>query len=150
MLTLIRCRSHPRVTAVARKRFRSFWQKRWWQLHLNTHTPLTLRGWSGLTTPLCMHSTRSHPKTSSHAHRQGTYGHSRLSSLSHWTDSGIKSGISVRELISIKKKKIEHSNILKKILAGEEKATRVSTGVRSRLAKLWNCTRQLRETTGNE
>ena len=29
-------------------------------------------------------------ETSSHATSQGTHGHSRLSALSHWTDSGIR------------------------------------------------------------
>ena len=45
-------------------------------------------------------------ETSSHTTHQETLGHSHLSSLSHWgTDPGLKSGISVCELISIKKKK---------------------------------------------
>ena len=33
--------------------------------------------------PLCRHSVGAYQKTSSHATRQGTLGHSRLSSLSH-------------------------------------------------------------------
>ena len=83
----------------------------------------------GLTMPLSRHSVGAYQETSSHATRQGTLGHSRLSSLSHWTDSGIKSGISVPELISIEKKKkksasrewiVEHSP---QILAGEGKAS---------------------------
>ena len=53
------------------------------RLHLNTHTPLTKRSRSGLTTPLSRHSVRTYPETSSHATCQGTSGHSRLSSLSH-------------------------------------------------------------------
>ena len=45
-------------------------------------------------------------ETSSHGTPQGTLGHSRLSSLEPlWTDRGLKSGISVRELISTLKKK---------------------------------------------
>ena len=52
-------------------------------LHLNTHTSLTQRSRSGLTIPLCMHSVGTVPETSSHATCQGTFGHSRLSSLSH-------------------------------------------------------------------
>ena len=57
----------PRVTAVARKRHRSFCQ----------------RSRSGLTMPLSKHSVGTYPETSSHATRQGTLGYSRLSSLSH-------------------------------------------------------------------
>ena len=34
--------------------------------------------------PLSMHSVGTYQETSSHASRQGTLGHSRLSSLSHW------------------------------------------------------------------
>ena len=55
--------------------------------------------------PLSRHSERTYPETSSHATDQGTLGHSRLSSLSSWTDPSVKSGISVRELISTKKNK---------------------------------------------
>ena len=41
-------------------------------------------------------------ETSSHATRQGTLGHSRLAELAEplWNDIGVKSGISVLELIS--------------------------------------------------
>ena len=52
-------------------------------LHLNTHTPLTKRSRGGLAMPLCMHSVGTYQKTSSHATRQETLDHSRLSSLSH-------------------------------------------------------------------
>ena len=53
------------------------------RLHLNIHTPLTQRSRSGLTMPLSMLSVGTYQETSSHATRQGTLGHSRLSSLSH-------------------------------------------------------------------
>ena len=53
-------------------------------LHLYTHTPLTERSRSGLTMPLSRHSLGTYQETSSHATRQGTLGHSRLSSLSHY------------------------------------------------------------------
>ena len=33
--------------------------------------------------PLCRHSVGTYQETNSHANRQGTLGHSRLSSLSH-------------------------------------------------------------------
>ena len=53
------------------------------RLHLNTHTPLTQRGRSGLTMPLFRHSVGTYQETNSHATHQGTLGHSRLSLLSH-------------------------------------------------------------------
>ena len=53
------------------------------RLHLITHTPLTQRSRSRLTMPLFRHTVGTYQKTSSHATRQGTLGHSRLSSLSH-------------------------------------------------------------------
>ena len=53
------------------------------RLHLNTHTPLTQRSWSGLTMPLSRHGVGTHQETSSHATRKGNLGHSRLTSLSH-------------------------------------------------------------------
>ena len=43
----------------------------------------SLLGRSGLTMPLSRHSVGTYQETSSHATRQGTLGHSRLSSLSH-------------------------------------------------------------------
>ena len=52
-------------------------------VHLNTHTPLTERSRSGLTIPLCRDSVGTYQETSSYATRQGTLGHSRLSSQSH-------------------------------------------------------------------
>ena len=54
------------------------------KLHLNTHVLLTQRSRSGLTTPSSRHSVGTYPETSSHVTCQGTLGHSRLSSLSHW------------------------------------------------------------------
>ena len=62
------------------------------RLHLNMHTPLTQRSRNGLSTPLSRHSVGTYKETSSHAIRQGTFG--------LWTDPGLKSGISVRKLIS--------------------------------------------------
>ena len=53
------------------------------RLHLNRHTPLTQRSRSGLTMLLSRYSVGTYQETSSHAARQGTLGHSRLSSLSH-------------------------------------------------------------------
>ena len=53
------------------------------RLHLNTHTPLTQQSRSGLTMSLCMRSVDNYPEMSSHATRQGIFGHNRLSSPSH-------------------------------------------------------------------
>ena len=112
VVTLIRCPSHPCVTAVACKRPQSFCQKCRWLVPLNTHTPLTQWSCSGLTIPLSRHSVGTYQKMSSHASHQGTLSHSHLSSLSH---CGLiltkKSWISVRELISSlkKEKKKRHS-----------------------------------------
>ena len=80
------------------------------RLHLNTHIPLTQRSRSGLTMPLSRHSAGTYPETSSHATCQGTFGHSRLSSLSRcgWTDPGIKSGMCARTNLHLKKIKIKH------------------------------------------
>ena len=55
--------------------------------------------------PLSRQSVGIYQETSSHATRQGTLGQSRLSSLSHCRLILAWSGISVRELISTKKKK---------------------------------------------
>ena len=53
------------------------------RLHLNTHTPLTQRSRSGVTMSLSRHSVGTYPETSSHETCPGTFGHSRLSSLSY-------------------------------------------------------------------
>ena len=93
-----------RVTAVARERPRLFCQKCRWQVQLNTHTPLTQRNRSGLTMPLSRHSAGTYPETSSHRNLSGNI-RQQSSQLadSLWTDSCIKSGISVRGLISTSK-----------------------------------------------
>ena len=72
--------------------------------------------------PLSRHSVGICPESSSHATRQGTLGHNRLSSLRHRRlILAERSGISVRDLISTlkKRKKEAHagnelSNILQK------------------------------------
>ena len=53
------------------------------RLHLNMHTPLTQRSWSGLTMLLSRHSAGIYQEMSSHATHQGTLSHNHLSSLSH-------------------------------------------------------------------
>ena len=71
------------------------------RLHLNTHTPLTQRSRSGLSMPLSRHSVGTYQETTSHATRQGTLGHSRVSIAEPlWTDPGLKSGICVCEPMS--------------------------------------------------
>ena len=54
----------------------------WVAFLINVHTHTHSR--SGLTMPLSRHSVGTYQETSSHATRQGTLGHSRLSSLSHF------------------------------------------------------------------
>ena len=80
------------------------------KLRLNTHTPLTQRSRSGLTMPLSSYSLGTYPETSSHTTCHGTFGHSRLTAEPLWTNSGIKSAISARELISTLKKKAQAGN----------------------------------------
>ena len=87
------------------------------RLHLNMHTSLTQRSRSGLTMRLSRHSVGTYQETSSHAIRQGTLGHSVAKPL--WTDPGLESGISVRQLTSTlkkKKKKTQAGNELSNII----------------------------------
>ena len=71
------------------------------RLHLNTHTSLTHRSRSGLTMPLSRQSVEIYQETSSHATPSGN-ARSQLSQHAEplWTDPGLKSGISLHELIS--------------------------------------------------
>ena len=64
------------------------------RLHLNTHTPFTQRCRSGLTVSLSRHSV---------GHSLSGNIRPQSSQLAEplWTDSGLKNGIRVRELISI-------------------------------------------------
>ena len=113
MLTLIRCPFHPRVTAVACKRSRSFCQKCRWRVTPNTHTPLTQRSRSGLTMPLSRHSAGTYPENELTRNLSGNI-RPQSSQLAEplWTDPGIKSAGGDRM--------VEHSP---KILAREERAT---------------------------
>ena len=83
VLTVILCPFHPHVTIVACKKPQSFCQKCRWQVTPNMHTSSTQRSQSGPTMTLSRHSVGTHQETSSHATRQGIFGHSCLSSLSH-------------------------------------------------------------------
>ena len=72
------------------------------RLHLNTHTPLTQRSWSGLTMSLPRHSVGT---LSGNEYTRNLSGNTRsqLSQLTEplWTNPDEKSGIHVRKLISI-------------------------------------------------
>ena len=104
VLTLIRCPFHPRVTEVARKKPRSFWQKCGWQV-----TPKH---------PYALDPTKSDwaDDAAVQAHRGNLSGNELTRNLSGnirpqssqlaeplWTDPGIHSGINMRELISTSK-----------------------------------------------
>ena len=120
MLTLIRCPFHPRVTAVARKRPRSFCQKCRWYVtpkHAYTFDP-TKSEWADYAAvqAYCGNLCGNELTHSSSGNTR-----SQLSLLAEplWTDPGPKSGISVRELISTfkkKKKKTQAGNDLPNIL----------------------------------
>ena len=77
------------------------------RLHLNTHTPLTQQSRSGLTMPLSRHSVGTYLETSSNTTHLEAF--SQSSQFAE-TDPGIKSGISVHELISTLKKKVQVEN----------------------------------------
>ena len=77
--------------------------------------------------PLCRHSAGIYQETSSHATRQGTQPPQLAEPL--WTDPGLKSGISARELISTQKKK------KKKGGAGGNKETQAGNELSNSLPK---------------
>ena len=130
MLSLIRCPFHSRVTAVARKKKPGHSAKSaGGRLHLNTNTPQTQRSRGALSMPLSRHSMRTYQETSSHATRQRTQLQSSQLVEPVWTDSGLKSGISVYELIPTLKKKAqagnEWSNILPNLSQARKKPSPV-------------------------
>ena len=75
------------------------------RLHLNMHTPLTQRGWSGLTMLLSRHSVGTYQETSSCNLSGNIQPQSSQLAEPLWTNPCAKSGISVRKLISTFKKK---------------------------------------------
>ena len=76
------------------------------KLHLNTHTPLTQRSQSGLAVLLSRHRVETYQETSWHATcQENIRPHSSQLAEPLWTDPGIMSGISDRELITTSKKK---------------------------------------------
>ena len=99
MLTLIRCPFHPHVTAVARKRPRSFCQKCRWQVtpkHAYTLDP-TKSEWAdyAVVQALCGNLIRKRVHTQLNTRSQS----SQLAELM-WTIPGVKSGLYVHKLIS--------------------------------------------------
>ena len=134
MLTLHRCPFHPRVTAVARKRFRSFCTKCRWQVtpkHAYTLDP-TKSEWADYAAIQVECGNLSGNELTRNLSGNTRLQSSQLAELL-WTDPGRKNGISLRELTSSLKKKRKAqagskiSNILPKILALEEKvSTRLS------------------------
>ena len=70
------------------------------RLHLDMHTPLTQQSRSGQSMLLSRHNVGTYPETSSHLSGNIWLQSSQLTEP-QWTDPGMKSGISVCELISI-------------------------------------------------
>ena len=106
MLTLIQCPYHPRVTPVARKRPRSFCQKCRWQVtpkHAYT-LDLLKSEWADYAAVQ-----EECGNLSGNELTRNSSGNTRLQSSQFaeplWTNSGLKSGVSLRELISSFKKK---------------------------------------------
>ena len=76
------------------------------RLHLNTHTPLTERSRRRLTMPLCRQSLRTYEENELTRNSSGnSRPHSSQLVEPLWNTPGLKSGISVRDLISTSKKK---------------------------------------------
>ena len=144
MLTLIWCLFHPRVTAVVLKRPRSFCQKCRWQVtpeHIYDHD-LTKSEWADYAAvqAQCGNLSGNDLTCNSSGNTSGndltcnssgnTQPHSSQHAELMWTDPGLKSGISVHELISTLKKSaggewmFEHSP---KILASVEKNQKATT-----------------------
>ena len=134
----IRCSFHPRVTAVVRKRLRLFCQKCRWQVtpkHAYTLDPTKLE-W-----PDCAAIQAECEKLSGNELTCNSSGNTRSQSSQLaeplWTDSGLKSGISMCDLISTLKKSVggewfvEHSP---QILTHQEEATSTCAS-----GCLWEC-----------
>ena len=133
MLTPIRCLFHPTLLQWHLKDPSHSAKSAGGSLHLNTHTAMTQQSRSGLTMPLFRHSVGTYQGNERTCNLSGNI-QPQLSQLTEplWSDPCIKSGISVRELISTHSKinklksagrewMVEHSL---KILASEEKATK--------------------------
>ena len=102
MLILNWCPFHPRVTAVARKRSRSFCQKCWWQVtpkHAYMLDP-TKSEWADYAAVQAQCGSLSENKLIIYTSHQGTLAQSSQLAEPLWTDPGLKNEISVCELIS--------------------------------------------------
>ena len=115
MLTLIRFPFHPRVTAVARKRPRSFCQKCKWQVspkHAYTLDP-TKSEWADYA---AVREQCGNLFGNEFTHKLSRNIRPQSSRLAEplWTDPGVKNGTSVRELIST------HTHTHTKVQAGNE------------------------------
>ena len=128
MLTLIRCPFHSRVAAVARKRPRSFCQKGRWQVIPKHAYILDPTMSSVLTTPLSRHSMGTY-LLSGNEFTRNLSGNIRAQSSQLakplWTDFGIKSGISVRELNSTQKQTTTNKQKKKKKSAGGKELSNI-------------------------
>ena len=119
MVDLIRWPFHPRVTAVARKRPWSFCRKCRWQFtpkHAYTFDPAK-SGWAHYAVVQAEYGNLSGNELTRNS---SGYTQSQSSQLAEplWTKSGLKSGISLSELISTFKKKGKKKK--KKAQAGNE------------------------------
>ena len=118
VLTLIRCPFHPRLTTVARKRSRSFCQKCRWQVtpkHAYTLDP-SKSEWDDYAAVQAECGDLSGNELTRNSSGNTQLQSSQLAEPL-WTDPGLKSGVSLRKLISTLIAK--HSP---KILAREEKS----------------------------
>ena len=98
---LFRSPFHPRVTAVARRRPRSFCQKCKWQVthkHAYTLDP-TKSEWTDYADLKALCGNLSGNKLTRNSSGNTRPQSSQLAELL-WTDSGLRSGVSVRDLIS--------------------------------------------------
>ena len=130
MLTLIRCPFHPRVTAVAHKRPQSFCQKCRWQVTPKPEYTLvpSKSEWADYAAVQAKCGNLSGNEPTRNSSENARLQSSQLA-VPLWTDSGIKSGISVCKLISTSKKGKERkaqagnewSNILPKSLQARKK-----------------------------
>ena len=110
MLTLIQCPFEPRVTAVARKRPRPFCQKCRWQVTSKRAYILdpTKSQWADYAHYADYIQAECGNRPGNELIRnssRNTYSQSSQLAEPLWTHLGLKSGISVRELISTLKKK---------------------------------------------
>ena len=123
MLTLIRCLFHPRVTAVARNRPQSFCQKCRWQVtpkHTYTLDPTKLE-WTDYAAVQAECGNLSGNKLTRNS-SGNTWSQLSQPAEPLWSDPGIKSRISSRELISTLKKKSQAGNKWSNILPKSSQA----------------------------